>query len=210
MNTQQVLDWLRTRGPHAAAEIAFNFVLPYVVYSATKESWGDVGGLLLSSVPPILWSLAELARHRRIDALSVIVLAGIALSVLAAFGGGGAKMLQLREKLVTAVIGLVFLGSAAIGRPLVYVLAQATMARRAETDQLARLEELKHDREFKRTMTVMTLVWGFGLVADVAVGVALVFSLSIEDYLIVGPIVGYATMGLLAAWTFWYARRQKD
>lgn len=210
MNAQQLWDWLRTRGPHAAAEIAFNFVLPYVIYSATSESWGDVGALLLSSAPPIVWSLAELARHRRIDALSVIVLAGIALSVLAAFGGGGAKMLQLREKLVTAVIGLVFLGSAAIGKPLVYVLAQATMARRAEADGLARLEELKHDREFKRAMTVMTVVWGVGLVADVAVGVALVFTLSIADYLIVGPIVGYATMGILAAWTFWYARRQKD
>jgi hypothetical protein len=206
----RIAGFLRTRGGPLAGELGMNFVAPFIIYSLTSDQLGDVGALLASSVPPILWSGFELIRHRRIDALSLFVLGGIALSMLAALGGGGARMLQLREKLVTAVIAVIFLGSAAIGRPVVYELARATMRRRNAEDDLAKLEELRNDLQFRRMMMIMTVVWGVGLVIDVAIGAALVFSLSIEQYLIVGPIVGYANMGLLALWTFWYGRRGHD
>ena len=61
----------------------------------------------LSFTRPRRWSLVEFARHRRLDAVSLLVVSGIALSLLAMLGGGGARFLQLREKLVTAWIGLV-------------------------------------------------------------------------------------------------------
>jgi hypothetical protein len=58
-------------------------------------------------------------------------------------------------------------------------------------------------------MTVMTLVWGFGLLADVAVSVVLVFVLSIREYLIVNPILGYGSIGALSLWSFLYGQRAK-
>ena len=58
-------------------------------------------------------------------------------------------------------------------------------------------------------MTIMTVVWGVGLVAEAAVSGALVFTMSVKQFLIVGPIVGNATMGALGLWTFWYSRRQR-
>jgi hypothetical protein len=58
-------------------------------------------------------------------------------------------------------------------------------------------------------MTIMTLVWGFGLLADVAVSVVLVFVLSIREYLVVNPIIGYGTLGALSLWSFLYGRRAK-
>ena len=164
--------------------------------------------MLASSAPPILWSLLEFARHRRVDALSLLVLSGIVLSLLAMIGGGGVQFLQLREKLVTGVIGLVFLASAAIGKPLIYQLARATMRRKSE-DEAQQFEALQVHAGFRRTMMVMTLVWGFGLLADVAVAVVLVFTLSIREYLIVNPILGYGTMGALGLWSFLYGRRAK-
>jgi hypothetical protein len=36
-----------------------------------------------------------------------------------------------------------------------------------------------------------------------------VFVMSIQAYLLVNPILGYGTMGLLALWTWWYARRAR-
>ena len=53
---------------------------------------------------------------------------------------------------------------------------------------------------------VMTLVWGFGLLADVAVSVVLVFVLTIREYLIVNPILGYGPTGALSLWSFLYGR----
>jgi hypothetical protein len=157
-------------------------------------------------VPPVLWSLVEFVRHRRLDALSLLVLAGIALSLLAVFGGGGAQMLRLREKLVTGVTGIAFLVSAAIGRPLIYELARAGMARSGSAEA-ERLRGLRNDRRFRRSMTIMTVVWGFGLMLDVAIGTALVFSLTIKEYMIVNPLEGYAVLGVLSLWTFWYSKR---
>ena len=102
-----------------------NLALPYLIYTLAQPRSGDVSALMASSGPPMLWSVVEFARNRRIDALSMVVLLGMGLSLLAFLGGGSVRFLQLREKLVTAFIGVVFLGSAAIGRPLMYELVRA-------------------------------------------------------------------------------------
>ena len=204
----KALAYLRKNGRAAALEIVVNFVLPFAIFAMAEKPLGDVKALVASSAPPILWSIVEFARHRRVDALSLLVLVGIGLSLLAFIGGGGVRFLQLREKLVTVIIAFVFLGSAAIGRPLIYELARATMARKSSAE-LEHFDSLRDNRYFRRTMTIMTLVWGFGLLADAAVSVALIYSMSIREYLIVGPIVGYATTGALFLWTFWYARLQR-
>ena len=204
----RILTYLRTNGAHVLVEALVNFILPFAIYSYAEAPLGDVRALLASSAPPIAWSLVEFARHRRVDALSVLVVAGIVLSLLAMIGGGGAKFLQLRENLVTGIIGLAFLGSALIGKPLIYQLARASMRRKSE-GETQEFEALQVHAGFRRTMTVMTLVWGLGLLANVAVSVALVFALTIRTYLIVGPIVGYATMGALTLWTFLYGQRAR-
>src|SRR5689334_18350473 len=202
----RVTSWVRKNGLHTLFEVLVNVVLPFIIYSYAEAPLGAVRALLASSVPPILWSLAEFARHRRLDALSLLVLSGIALSLLAMLGGGGVRFLQLREKMVTAAIGLAFLGSALIGKPLVYELARATMRRKSE-EEAQKFEALQIHAGFRRTMMVMTLVWGFGLLAEFALSVALMFALSIREYLLVHHIVGYGAMGALSLWSFLYGRR---
>jgi hypothetical protein len=199
---------IRDHGVGFALEVLVNFVGPFLIYDYTKKNLGDAGALIASSAPPIVWSLIEFARKRRVDAVSVLVLAGIGLSLLAFIGGGGARFLQLREKLVSVLIALVFLGSAAIGRPLIYQLARASM-KRQNSSELAEFESLRDNPYFRRTMMVMTLVWGFGLLAEAAVSGALVFALSIHDYLLVSPVLGYGAMGALGLWSFLYVRGQR-
>lgn len=200
--------YLRRNGRYVLVEALINFVLPLVIYNYAEKPLGEAGALLASSAPPILWSLIEFARHRRLDALSVLVVGGIALSLLAMAGGGGVRFLQLREKLVTVVIGLAFLGSALLGKPLIYELARASMRRKSEAEA-REFEALQVHAGFRRTMTVMTLVWGLGLLVDAAVSAALVFALSVRQYLFVHSILGYGTMGALSLWTFLYGQRAK-
>jgi hypothetical protein len=200
--------YVRKNGAHVLVEALVNFVLPFLIYNYAEAPLGEVKALLASSAPPILWSLFEFARHRRLDALSVLVVSGIALSLLAMLGGGGVRFLQLREKLVTAVIGRVFRGSALIGKPLVYELARASMRRKSE-DEAHQFEALQLHAGFRRTRTVMTVVWGLGLIADVLVSVVLVFVLSIRQYLLINPVIGYGTLGALSLWSFLYGQRAK-
>jgi hypothetical protein len=52
-----------------------------------------------------LWSGIELLRFRRIDALSLLVLAGILLSLLAMLLGGSPRVLLMRESLLSGLFG---------------------------------------------------------------------------------------------------------
>lgn len=204
--SKRMNDQLSSRIGLITVEACINFGLPLLIYDRLAPHSGDVVALMASSLPPLLWSLAEFVRRRRIDALSMLVLAGIALSVLAMLGGGSVRFLQLRENLVSALIGLLFLGSAAIGRPLIYQLGRAGLARKSPAE-VAAFEAKRDLPRFRRVMTIMTLVWGVGLLASSALACALVFALSIHDYMIVSPFVGYGSLGALGLWTMWYRRR---
>lgn len=202
-----VLTWARTSGPKAGLEIAVNFVLPFLVYRATRYRLGDIHALMAASAPPLVWGFLEFVRRRRIDAPSLLALAGIVLSLIAFMGGGGVRFLQLREQLVGAAIGLVFLGSAAVGKPLIYQLARARI-RRGSGGHAGWFEALRDDPRFRHVMMLMTLSWGASLLAQAAACCAMVFALSIKWCLIINPIIGYSTLGLMTAWSFWYARRR--
>jgi hypothetical protein len=199
---------MRRNAAGAGVDILVNIVLPLAIYLIAKRSTGDVNALLASMVPPVVWSLVTFARKRTVDVLSLFVLAGIALSLLAFVGGGSARFLQLRENLVTGLFGCAFLVSAAIGKPLIYQLALAGMRRRSSTEA-ANFEALKDNVYFRRTMMTMTLVWGAGFLVQTAIACVLVFAMPIAAYLVVSPILGYGTMGLLALWTWWYGDRQR-
>jgi hypothetical protein len=202
----KILALARTHGPKALLEVVLNFALPFAIYSLTRDRFGDVPALMMASGPPVLWSISGFIRERKIDAISILVLSGIVLSLLAYAGGGGVKMLQLREHLVTGLVGLIFLGSIAVGRPLLYHLARAGAARRS-ADAAALLSALRDDTRFQRQMLVATVVWGIGLVGNCAVQCALVFILTIKQFLLVSGPVGYTWLGLLTAWTFWFVPR---
>jgi len=190
-------------------EVLFNFVLPWVSYRLAKPYFGEVHAIMASAVPPIVWSLAEFARLRRADAISLLVLGGIALSLLGFAFGGSPKLLLMRESLVTGLIGLLFIASAAIGKPLVYVLARASLSRRSAADRAA-FEAEGEKPGFRRVLTVVTLVWGFGLLAETCLRAVLLVTLPVGRFLIVSPIVGYATIGLLILWAFLYGRHAAD
>ena len=200
--------YVRSNGVKIGIEALVNFVGPFVIYTLAKPAMGDARALIASSALPIAWSIVEFVRGRRVDALSLIVLTGIALSLLAFMGGGGVRFLQLRERLVTGLIGMIFLGSAATGWPLMYHLARAKYMRRSASEAQA-LEALRDDVHFRRIMLVMTLVWGFGLVAEAAVASVLLFVLPIRQYMLVNGVLGYIALAALGLWTAWYGRRQK-
>ena len=181
-----------------AAEMAVNLLGPWLIYSWTQPSLGRVHALMASAIPPIIWSAIQLIRKRRMDALSVVVLGGIALSLLAFFGGGGYRMLQLREHLVPAVMAFAFLGSAAMKRPLLVVLARSA-AKRLPPEKAAKAErELKNAHKV-RLVAHLNLGLGFILLLQVVIAVILIFILPVKEFLIVSPIVNYAVVGLLAA-----------
>jgi intracellular septation protein A len=104
-------------------EIFANFLAPYLVYELLDARYGDVTALIASAMPPLIWSAYELVKTRRLDAISVIVVSSILFTLVATGMGGSARLIQVRDALVTAVIGVLFLATLVMKRPMIFYLA---------------------------------------------------------------------------------------
>ncbi len=203
----KIMAWLRDNWLRVGLDVAVNFAAPVLIFNWAEPQWGETRALLASTVPPLLWGVGSFVKERKVDALSVIALAGITLSLLMFVSGGSAQLIALKEKMITLLFGFAFLGSALIGKPLIHPLARATMARHSR--EAAESFDARRDSVGQRyTVMVMTWVWGVGLLADTLLSILLVYSVPMHLYVIVSPILGYITFGGLGAWTFLYRRHR--
>jgi hypothetical protein len=193
--------------PGLVLELAANLLLPWLAYRLALPHWGEVGALYASATPPLVWSLVEFVRTRRVDALSALVLFGIALSIVTLALGGSARILLVRESLAAGATGIVFLASMLFKRPLIFYLARATVAREQEGGA-SRFESYWNDNaSLRASLRLMTFVWGVGLTVETALRFWFAWNWPIERYLVVAPIIGYVIYGGLLAWTFWFRGR---
>jgi hypothetical protein len=158
-------------------------------------------------MPPLLWSIFELIKTRRLDAISLVVVASILFTVGATALGGSARLIQIRDALVTGLVGLMFLASLALRRPIIFYLARATMARHT-AQGAADFEALWRRPGIPKLFRVLTAVWGAGLIAQTALMCWLAWIWPISRYLLFGPVIGYGIFGLLMGWSLWYRARR--
>jgi hypothetical protein len=188
--------------------LAVNIALPLLIYHYAAPHFRERNALILSSIPPILWSVIELVRFRRLDAVSLLVVIGIFLSLAAMAFGGNPRLLLARESLVTGIIGLLFLGSLLLPRPLAFYLARSTMAKES-AEVVVKFESYWLYPPFIRCMYIMTWVWGFGLVFEAALRFWLAFAWRVEQVLAISPVISYGIYFSLMGWSLWYARGLK-
>ncbi len=186
-------------------DLAANLLLPWWVYDACLPAWGERGALLWSALPPLLWSLWELYRYRRLDALSLLVLGGIGLSLLAAWGDGDTRWLLVRESLVTGATGLVMLASVLWGKPLLAVLMAAAAQRQPDSPAAAMLASPAP--RSARLWRDLTLLWGGGLIGECGLRSWLAFHWPIARNVALGPWLSYGVMALLMLAALLWGRR---
>ncbi len=180
---------------------------PYVVYQSLDGRFGDVVSLIASALPPLLWSVYELIKTRRLDAVSVLVVAAIVFTVGATAMGGSARLIQIRDALVTGLVGVMFLGSLAMKRPMIFYLARAMMARDTEAGA-QEFEAAWLQPGVPGAFRLLTLVWGLGLIGQTAVMCWLAWIWPIGRYLLLSPPIGYGIFGVLMAWSLWFRARR--
>jgi len=191
----------------AVPEILANFVAPWGVYEALAGHLGDTNALIASAVPPLLWSVYELIKTRRLDAVSVVVVSAILLTVGATFLGGSARLIQIREALVTGAVGVMFLATLTMKRPMIFYLARATVARNTAEGAEA-YEQVWARPGVPQVFRVLTLVWGLGLVAQTGCMCWLAWIWPIGWFLLVSPFISFSIFGLLMAWSLGYIARR--
>lgn len=195
-----------------ALDLAVNFLLPWLLYRASRPHVGETHAIMISAGAPMVWGLFQFARSRKVDTFSVLSLAGIVVSFAIIALGGSPKVLLVRESLIIGATGLVFIVSALIGRPLMLAVVRGLgeSVPAGDTGMLARareeLETFADTPWFRRLMTSLTVAFGLFAIAEMAARIALALILPTERFLLVAPIVRYTVAGMMMSWMFLYVR----
>jgi hypothetical protein len=187
-----------------AFAILINVLLPMAAYRLALGHYGIAGALLASMAPVLVWLGIDLARFRHFDALSALVLAGLVLSFLLLVLKPSQWLVDLREPVVSGFIGAMFLVSLLWRRPMVFYLARSTMSRERQGRELEFDAMWQNRPALVRSIRLMTLVWGIGLVAENIVRLGVLDRYSGDEAERVSTYVRYAFYGGLTVWTIVY------
>lgn len=184
--------------------LIINIVLPYLMYRLLIPHTSSLIALSAAALVPLCDSLYSLIRTRKADAFSSFIFLGLILGVVAVLLGGDERFILLRESYVTGILGVVFLGSLVFARPLIYHFAERFTGRDPQmNDKWGRLAG------YRRTFRLITAVWGFSLLLEACIKVALVYSLSVSTFLAFSPFFTYGIIGLTIWWNIGFVRRVK-
>jgi intracellular septation protein A len=190
-----------------ALDFLVNLGGPFLVYQFAAGHMSETAALLLSSAPPILWSIGQLIWSRKLDVLSLLVITGIALSLAATLLGGSPRLLLIRESFITGIFGLVFLGSLLFPKPLVFHLAKTTVAKQGVKQEV--FESNWSIPAFRFTFYLMTVVWGAGLLFEATLKILLAFTIQTGLFLMISPIISYGIYFGLFGWSIWYGNQRR-
>ncbi len=186
----------------------FDVAGPLVAYNVLRSAgFSSVSALVLSGVFPAIGVTIGIIQHRRVDALGVLVLAGIAAGAVIGLVSHNARLVLDEGSVPTAVFGLICLGSLGTPEPLMYRLAVEFIG--PDTPKGQEFTGLWQYAEFRRVFRVITAVWGTGFLAEAVARVVIVQNTSTGTALAISKVLPYAVAAVLMAWTFGYGQYQK-
>ena len=187
-----------------------NLALPWLAYRLALPHWGTTGALAASAAPLVAWIVWDLYHSRHFDALTAIVLAGILPLLAWALIDRGENRRAFEDPMVSGVIGITFLLSLLLRKPMVYYLARSTTSRESR-ESLEQFELHYRERpELVAMIRRMTVIWGIGLTAENVARYWVVSTLSDAELAVhISMALRWLVYGSLTLWTIWTRRRMK-
>lgn len=195
----------RSRLQSLAMIAVFDIGGPLVAYSLLRHGGlSTVTSLVLSGIFPALGVAIKFGRDRRVDAIGVLVLAGIAVGTALGLLTGNARLVLVEGSVPTAVFGVVCLGSLWSSRPLIYRFAVEFMG--PDSPKGREFESLWQYQGFRHVFRLMTIVWGIAYLLEAAARVVIVELTSTGTALAISKVMPYVVAGVLVAWMLAYGR----
>jgi hypothetical protein len=193
----------RSRLRSLAMIAVFDVAGPLVTYSLLRaDGLSAVISLVLSGIFPALGVAIKFIQDRRVDAIGVLVLAGIAVGTVLGLLSGNTRLVLVEGSVPTAVFGVVCLGSLWSSRPLMYRFAIEFIG--ADTPRGREFESLWQYQGFRHVFRVMTIVWGVAYLAEAAARIVIVELTSTGTALVISKVMPYLVAGVLVAWMLGY------
>ncbi|MFD9125282.1 VC0807 family protein [Kitasatospora sp. NPDC059571] len=190
--------------------IGLNIVAPILTYNALSDrGCAEFTALLISGVWPLVDIAVYLAWHRRIDEFAAFTLLFLGLTVAVTLvGPHSARLLLVKDSLVTGLFGVVCLASLAAPRPLMFYFGRK-FGTDGTPEGLDRWNGLWQYEGFRRVQRNLTLGWGVGYLAEAAARVGLSYVLATGTMVTLNAVLSYGVTAALIAWTVLYAKRAR-
>ncbi len=175
---------------HVFAPIVRDIAVPIGAYFLlTGLGYSDFTGLLAGTLFAGAVLIIETIRARRLEPFAAIMLGVFAFGLIGSLLSGDPRMMIVKDSAGTAIIGIAFLISTAVGKPLTYlsarkILTAAGPAKLAEFEESYRLNPAK-----RRGFSTLAVAWGVGLVADATVRILLAYQLPIHTMAWLSPVL---------------------
>jgi hypothetical protein len=185
--------------------LAWDVGLPVAAYYAL-HLWGvtDWAALLVASGVAAARTVWGAVRHRTLNQFAIVMLLVYGIGLLLAFVSGDPRALLLKNSLVTAAVGTVFLVTAVRGRrPLTLGAAQSFVPTRAA----ALADRYRSEPDVRRAFRLTSAVWGGGLLAEAVLRIPLVVLLPVEIGVGASEGLFIAVFAALMVWNGWYIGR---
>ena len=180
--------------------------LPLITVQALlRTGTPAVTALAIAAIFPFADAVIGLVRRRRFDPIAVLSLVAIVVGIGTSGITGNAGFAVAKDPLFTIVFGLLFLGSLFAPRPMIFHLGRQ-FASGGDPAAMAAWDARWSQPGFRRTIRLITAVWGCGLLLEAVLRVVAAFTLPVTTSTIVSPVLQVVTFGALIWWTTSYAR----
>jgi uncharacterized membrane protein len=188
--------------------LVFDVVGPLVAYYGLKGAgYSNVTALVLSGVLPAVRVIGGLVLHRKVDAIGLLVLIGIAVGSTVGLVSHSARLVLLEGIVPTAVFGVVCLGSLATAKPMIFRFALTFMG--PDTARGREFADMWRYEGFRHVFRVITVVWGVAYLVEAGVKTLIVEYTSISTAKAVTQVLPYAVFGVVIMWNVSYGRRRR-
>jgi hypothetical protein len=178
-----------------------------VYYSLLAAGTSTVVALVVSGLPPAIGIGLSVRRHRRVDTIGVVVLAGILAGTVVGLASGSARLVLLDGTVPTAVLGIACFGSLLTTRPLMFRVALQFMG--ADSARGREFASYWQHPRFRHTMWVITVAWGLAFLGETVAQIVIIESASASTAKTTSNLMPVAVAALMIAWTSLYGRRQR-
>lgn len=189
--------------------VIFDIGAPLVAYKLLRSAGlTAVTAMLLSGIFPAISVAIGALRHRRLDVVGALVLAGIVVGTVVGLLSHNARLLLAEGSVPTGIFGVACLGSLLTRHPLMFGFAREITG--PDTGKGREMTRLWQYEGYRRVFRVITAVWGATFLFEAALRVVIIYSTSAGTALIISKVMPYPFLAILSAWTVAYgAHRRK-
>ncbi|WP_051871905.1 VC0807 family protein [Streptomyces sclerotialus] len=137
---------------------------------------------------------------RRFDVFAAFMLSVWGVGLLLSFMSGDARFVLAKDSVPTALAGLIFLGTAVARRPMIYAVVRRTQGR-TPSARAALEQRWATEPAFRRALTVMTCVWGIGMLAESVLRIPMIYLLPVDAATGLSGLMQIGTFVLLTVYT---------